>query len=61
MRWGCCYKEVGELEFVLWGKGWRGDILNPLCACVGEPQHPAPLPPSETDLFVVFILNTLAL
>lgn len=59
------YKEVGgsgwRVRVWLWGNGRRGDILRPLCACVGESHHPAPLPPSDTDLFVGFILKTPAL
>lgn len=59
------YKVVGGngwgVGIWLWGKGRSGDILKPLCACVGESHHPPPLPPSDTDLFVGFILKTPAL
>ena len=48
---GCgegCYKKVGgngwRVRVWLWGKGRRGDILRPLCACVGESHHPATSP-----------------
>lgn len=59
------YKKVGgngwRVRVWLWGKGRRRDILRPLCACVGESHHPPTLPPSDTDLFVGFILKTPAL
>ncbi|KAK5921377.1 hypothetical protein CgunFtcFv8_025086 [Champsocephalus gunnari] len=63
--WGGCYEEVGgngwRVGVRLWGKGRRVDTLRPLCACVGESHHPAPLPPSDSDLFVGFILKTPSL
>lgn len=51
-RWwwwrGGCYKKVGgngwRVRVWLWGNGRRGDILRPLCACVGESHHPATSP-----------------
>lgn len=66
VKQGGGYKKVGgngwRVRVWLWREmGGEGDILRPLCACVGDSHHPPPLPPSDTDLFVGFILKTLAL